>query len=245
MSLCSSFFSARLLPADCFHNESSDWIVLIAISQSPKWRLQFSYFIQPTEPKPRDSSFTVMNDKNTQRILTFSEAGTSKCCLKKDSNDELVITIVDDYFVRNNSKVQMHSSIKATKWKRARWYTHTTVCVSVFPSSTQPQRYSFLTSGWQTALCCADRTKQLNYMRSLAQTGLNSLALLCDFPLPPSPYSCWAVQRFTRPLSHHLMLFNRHTVTDNKLHNAILRLRAYPICFSNQISKTEFPSCYL
>lgn len=59
------------------------WKMLFAISQSPEWRLQFSYFIQPTVPDPDIHHLLSWMTKKPPTYSHISEAGTSKCCLKK------------------------------------------------------------------------------------------------------------------------------------------------------------------
>lgn len=57
------------LSADCLKNVIKAWKMLIIVSQTPKWHLVVA-LLPINSPKCKDSSFTVMNNKESWQILT-------------------------------------------------------------------------------------------------------------------------------------------------------------------------------
>lgn len=58
-------------------------------SQLPKWRLQSAAFCPTNSPKLKDYWFTLMNDKQRQKIITLKKLQPVKvwyCCSKNDWN---------------------------------------------------------------------------------------------------------------------------------------------------------------
>lgn len=75
--------------------------MLLACFQSPKWRQEIAYFLQPTVKNPKDASIAAGNDNWKQQILTFKQLEPADVCLftlRPDRDDYLIIkTFVDEF----------------------------------------------------------------------------------------------------------------------------------------------------
>ena len=108
------------------------WEVLITISQSPKWHLQIAHFIQPTvQFKPKDSSLTIVNDKEKQQNPHIWEDGTSKCLT---INRLLVIQETDNwswYIFTGTIFTSSQSQVENNQWWNATSYDLLKYCTYV------------------------------------------------------------------------------------------------------------------
>lgn len=84
--------------------------MLIAHHNFPEPKLTSSkgFFCPTNIPKPKDPSFTIINDKEMQRILTFKKpkpANVLHFCLKNDWNNLSIITIELIFFLLTKNQL--------------------------------------------------------------------------------------------------------------------------------------------